>query len=141
VTHNTFNVSSEREAITLAEEIRIEKAMDPTLGLYAAHAFSQARQDELVRSVLAYMRQDLGADLFDVQLLASRVWNPAEANMYTVPFCPILTQAWNLLRPRGRTLPAVLTRAIPYLCNSLWTTFQPAATQDIIRAIETGELQ
>jgi hypothetical protein len=141
VTHNTFNVSSEREAITLAEEIRIEKAMDPTLGLYAAHAFSQARQDELVRSVLAYMRQDLGADLFDVQLLASRVWNPAEANMYTVPFCPILTQAWNLLRPRGRTLPAVLTRAMPYLCNSLWTTFQPAATQDIIRAIETGELQ
>ncbi|MBI5593245.1 MAG: caspase family protein [Deltaproteobacteria bacterium] len=140
VTHNTFKVGSEHEALALADEIRPEKAMDPTLGLYAAHAFSQAGNDRLVLDVLNYMRDDLNADLFDIQLLASRLLQAA-ADKYTVPFCPILTQAWNLLRPRGRTLPAVLTQAMPHLCNSLWTTFQPAVTQSIIHAIETGELQ
>jgi hypothetical protein len=57
------------------------------------------------------------------------------------PFCPLLTQTWNLLRPRRIKLPPVLEKAGPYLCNSLWTTFQPEVTNDIIQAIETGELK
>jgi caspase domain-containing protein len=140
VTHNTFKVNSQREAIALAEEIRTEKAIDPTLGLYAAHAFSQAGNDSLVKDILDFMRNDLRTDLYDVQLLASRLLQSA-ADKNTVPFCPILTQSWNLLRPRGRTLPLVLNQAMPYLCNSLWTTFQPAVTPSIIHSIETGELQ
>lgn len=140
VIQNAFKVSSEREAITLADEIRTEKAIDPTLGLYAAHAFSQAGNDKLVMDVLYFMKDDLRADLFDVQLLASRSLHAVD-DRYTVPFCPILTQTWNLLRPRGITLPTVLTQAMPYLCDSLWTTFQPDVTQNLIHLIETGELQ
>lgn len=140
VIQNAFKVSSEREANALADEIRTEKAIDPTLGLYAAHAFSQAGNDNLVMDVLSYMSDDLHADLFDVQLLASRLLHAVD-DRYTVPFCPILTQTWNLLRPRGITLPSVLTQAMPYLCDSLWTTFQPDVTQNLIHLIETGELQ
>ena len=139
-TQNAFKVSSEREARALASKIRTEKDIDPTLGLYAAHAFSQAGEDELVMEVLNYMYGDLDADLFDVQLLALRLPHAA-INRYTIPFCPILTQTWNLLRPRRRDLPKVLSEAMPYLCNSLWTTFQPAVTQELIRSIETGELR
>jgi hypothetical protein len=140
VAHNAFKVSSEREGLVLANEIRFAKSIDPTLGLYAAHAFSQAGNDRMVLDVLHVMRSDLNADLFDVQLLASRVLDSG-ADRYAVPFCPILTQTWNLLRPRGKTLPVVLTEAMPYLCNSLWTTFQSAVTQHIIYSIQTGEVQ
>jgi len=140
VIQNAFKVSSELEASVLANEIRTDKAIDPTLGLYAAHAFSQAGNDNLVMEVLSYMSDDLHVDLFDVQLLASRSLLTV-ADRYTVPFCPILTQTWNLLRPRGITLPPVLTQAMPYLCDSLWTTFQPNVSQNLIHSIETGELR
>src|SRR5438128_8370492 len=72
VDRNTFRVRSNRDANALAERIRTEKGVDPTLGLYAAHAFSQAGNDEQIVSIIRYMRDDLHADLFDVRLLAVR---------------------------------------------------------------------
>ena len=121
--------------------IRMEKAIDPTLGLYAAHAFSQAGKDDSFLSVMNYMRDDLQVDLFDVRALASRHVHEPWGDYPLAPFCPMLTQTWNLLRPRGITLPPVLQTAMPYLCNSLWTTFQPEVTVRVIQAIKIGELQ
>ena len=51
-------------------------------------------------SVLGYMRDDLHADLFDVRLLASREPIAREATVPVVPFCPLLTQSWHLLKAR-----------------------------------------
>ena len=116
------------------------KGIDPTLGLYAAHAFSQAGNDVEVKSVLDYMRDDLQADLFDVRLLASRRPMESAPNVPLVPFCPMLTQSWNLLRPRGVVLPDVLQQASAYLCDSLWTTFEPKGAILILDAITTGAL-
>jgi len=141
VQNNTFEIHSDQEAEALASEIRMEKATDPTLGLYAAHALSQAGKDDSVLSVLDYMRHDLRTDLFDVRVLASRHVDQPWGSFPVAPFCPLLTQTWSLLRPRGITLPMVLQEASPYLCNSLWTTFEPKAAQHIIQAVETGELQ
>lgn len=141
VEHNAFNIRSARDATSLADEIRVEKAIDPTLGLYAAHAFNQASKDEHIASILQYMFHDLDADLFDVRVLSSRIKDRPVTSETIVPFCPMLTQTWNLLRPRGIELEDVLTEAQSYLCNSLWTTFQPEATDKIIQAIETGELK
>jgi hypothetical protein len=141
VEDHTFQIRSDDEAVALGKKIRMEKATDPTLGLYASHAFSQAANDEMVISVMGYMRKDLQADLFDVRALASRNVQESWGDFPLVPFCPLLTQTWNLLRPRGITLPPILQEAKPYLCNSLWTTFQPEVTPHIIQAIEKGELQ
>jgi hypothetical protein len=141
VEKNTFRVRSDEEAAMLGDTIRMEKAIDPTLGLYAAHAFSQAGKDDNVLSVMHYMRDDLSADLFDVRVLASRRFNEQWGDYRLAPFCPMLTQTWNLLRPRGITLPLVLQEAIPHLCNSLWTTFQPETTDRIMQAVEKGELE
>jgi hypothetical protein len=138
VKHNSFKVNSEREANSLAGIIRMGKAIDPTLGLYAAHAFSQAGNDQLVKDVIYYMRHDLGVDLFDIKLLALRQMNSAE-EFSAIPFCPILTQTWNLLRPRGINLSPILIQAMPYLCNSLWTTFQPTITKSIMDYCQIGE--
>ena len=141
VEHNTFKIKSENAAESLAKKIRIEKSIDPTLGLYAAYAFNQASMDNHIVSVMDYMREDLGTDLYDVRVLLSRIEDKTNQSKTVVPFCPMLTQTWNLLRPRGIKLPDVLTEAELSLCNSLWTTFKPEATDRIIKAIERGELK
>jgi caspase domain-containing protein len=141
VEFNRFQVDSNREANALAQRIRMEKSIDPTLGLYAAVAYSQAGHNVELASVLALMRADLGADLFDVRLLATRLPKERPAHVPLVPFCPLLTQTWNLLRPRGFVLPVALQAARTFLCDSLWTTFEPPATQAILDAMHKGELQ
>ena len=141
VDHENFRIRSEREAESLATTIRVEKAVDPTLGLYAAHAFSQAGKEEKVLSVLRYMREDLGADLFDVRVLASRGLTDEKTHPPQVPLVPMLTQTWSLLRPRRIELPLLLEQARSWLCNSLWTTFQSRAADKIMKAIKEGELR
>ncbi len=140
VEENTFQLRSDAEAENLGEQIRLEKSIDPTLGLYAAHALSQAGRLASVLSILHFMRGDLGVDLFDVRLLAARRDNPAWRDYPLVPACPMLTQSWNLLRPRGMRLAPALHRAMPGLGNTLWTTFQPEAAAEIINAMTKGEL-
>lgn len=139
VEYNTFKIDSDEEGESLASEIRMEKAVDPTLGLYAAHAFNQAGNENQIADIRNYMQHDLSADLFDVKVLSSRIKHQNDLNL-VVPICPMLTQTWNLLRSREVKLPEVLIEAESYLCDSLWTTFQPEATNKILDAIEKGEL-
>jgi len=136
---DAFHLRSEREAMALAERIRLSKGIDPTLGLYAAHAFSQAGNDRQVLSVLKYMRDDIRAELFDIRLLASRLLERG-TTLPVVPLCPLLTQSWNLLRARRVDLPALLRAAQPWLCDSLWTTFAAEAADGVFEAIFRGEL-
>lgn len=55
----------------MAEFLRLEKALDPTLGLYAAYAYIQIGKRKLAKSVYDYMTQEPEPVLFDVALLAS----------------------------------------------------------------------
>ena len=88
------------------------------------------------------MREDLHADLFDVRLLASRGPIAREATVPVVPFCPLLTQSWHLLKARRvETAAPVLQTASPYLCGSLWTTFEPEGAELIMEAITKGTLK
>ena len=141
VERNTFRVRSESEAVKLAERIRVEKAADPTLGLYAAYAFAQAGIDEQVRDIGKYMRSDLQADLFDVRMLSSHAQNPLAGAGPQVPFCPMLTQGWNLLRAYGVQLPDVLAQASRFLSNALWSTFTGRGASIVFDAVKSGELQ
>ena len=141
VQHGTFQVRSEREARMLAERIRTGKAFDPTLGLYAAYAFAQAGMDANVRDIAGYMRQDIKADLFDVAMLAGgpAMWPAYDEAL--VPFCPMLTQGWNLLRAYETKLPDVVTTASRFLTNSLWSTFTGRGTSLVLEAIKSGALR
>lgn len=137
IDQGSFKVSEE-EAPELADAIRVEKALDPSLGLYAAHAYSAAGLDHQVVDVLRYMWDDLNTSLYDVVLLASRQIDPD--NWSTVPFSPILTQSWNLLRPRSFKVHPILARLRPVLRDSLWTTFGPEAEGTLLDAVNEGKL-
>ena len=72
--------------------------------------------------------------------MAFRKGEEAPAYVPVVPFCPVLTQTWSLLRPRRIELAPLLRDAAPPLCNSLWTTFSGEAADRIVSAIESEEL-
>jgi hypothetical protein len=121
----------------LADQIRVLKGVDPTLGIYAAYAYADANLVDQVQSVRGIMRESLGADLFDVALLANalkdkRVDGPSDA----VPLCPMLAQGWQLLRVKNVTLAPLVERARADMRDALWTTFGPQGMDAMFGAIK-----
>ena len=115
----------QRAASRLADQIRMLKGIDPTLGLYAAYAYSEAGLKDNVASVRNFMRGDLQADLFDVALLAgalSRGRREAAARVF--PFCPMLSQGWGLLRVQEAELAESIGAMRDHLRVSLWLTLE-----------------
>jgi hypothetical protein len=134
-----FVLTGEVAAHQLADTLRTFKHLDPTLGLYAAHAYAQAGRFEQVRDLAVHLRNDLGAGLFDVELLGLKRGQAMPA-AGVAPFCPLLSQTWSLLRARGVALPRALQQAQTHLCNSLWTTFEPEGAASIANAMQEGEI-
>lgn len=138
-----FRIEGTREerdkaARSLADQIRILKGVDPTLGIYAAYAYADANLIEQVQSVYDFMRGDLGTNLFDVALLADalsgrRIIDPNEV----VPFCPMLTQGWQLLRVKDVSLMEPVESARSDMRQALWTTFGPKGMDLIFSAIQS----
>lgn len=128
-------------ARAFAERVRVQKQFDPTLGLYAAYAYAEAGLYDELRSVRQYMYEDLGVTLFDVAMLDRKTrkedWI---AKGGVVPFCPMLSQGWYYLRPRGMKLPRILESAQDELIQSLWTTFNDKHMRLINSALREGKL-
>lgn len=135
-----FRIDGAREAAAknariFGDKIRVGKSADPTLGLYAAYAYSQADLIDLVKSVNADLRNELGIELFDVAMLARDRAGVALFQTKTIfPMFPMLSQGWNLLRVLQVQLPAGLEEARNHLRPSLWTTFDSRG-MDIVSVI------
>lgn len=128
-------------AQAFAERVRVQKQFDPTLGLYAAYAYAEAGLYDEVRSVRRYMFEDLGVSLFDVAMLdRTKAKSDWIAKQGVVPFCPMLSQGWYYLRPRGMKMPEVLKGAQDELIQSLWTTFNKKYMRLINKALREGKL-
>jgi hypothetical protein len=141
VRHGVFRLDDRKEAADLAAHIRTEKEFDPALGLYAAYAYAEADRRDDVESVRRYMEGDLAAELFDVALLARTMRRRPPYPLPIVPFCPMLTQGWNLLRAHRIVLPTVLDHAQDELERALWTTFKPERTGMLFESIKRGEIK
>jgi hypothetical protein len=141
-----FRISGEaedrtRQAAQLADSIRILKGIDPTLGIYAAYAYTDAGLIDRVRSVRQYMRGDLDADVFDVAMLAGELSKRDAGSPIVAPLCPMLSQGWSLLRARGVTLPKELEAARDNLRGALWTTFEPEGAAAVGAALRSGRFR
>jgi len=77
----------------------------------------------------------LNCDLFDVAMLAGLLAErkPAELER-VVPFCPVLSQGWGLLRVRAVRMEPEVVTAGEQLRPALWTTFEPKG-MDIVENI------
>lgn len=129
-------------ATKFAERVRVQKQFDPTLGMYAAYAYAEAGLYDEVGSVREYMFEDLRVSLFDVAMLDRKTGKPDWiARQGAVPFCPMLSQGWYYLRPRGMKMPRVLENAQDELIQSLWTTFNRKLMRVINSALREGALK
>jgi hypothetical protein len=120
----------ERKAAELADKIRVLKAVDPTLGLYAAYAYAEANLINQVRSVNQFMRNDLHVEIFDVKLLSGELFDRPLGES-VVPFCPMLTQGWGLLRVKGARVADEVAAAQDHVRRSPWTMLAPDAYDDV----------
>ena len=132
--YGAFRVDREN-AGRIAGRIRAQKSIDPTLGLYAAYAYAEVGLSDKVEEVMYYMGHDLHASLFDVAMLAGKLAG-SESQPYSVPFCPMLSQGWALLRVKRTRVPAIVEEAANHLLPALWTTFDSAGVILIFRGIQ-----
>lgn len=136
---------SERDelAAEFADRIREYKAVDPTLGILSAYAYSYARLSDQVASVRRFMLRDLDTPVFDVDLLNRRSrgdYEALERLEEAVPFCPVMRAGWELLEIKGVGLPRPIEAARQYLRSSLWSSFDPEGTEILAAAIQEGSL-
>jgi hypothetical protein len=106
--------------------------------LYAAYAYAQAGLTEQVRSVGMFMRSDLQADIFDVAMLAGELAGRDPADSAALPFCPMLSQGWELLRVRRTTLPHGFDDAREFVRPALWTTLEPPGVDRALAVLKKG---
>jgi hypothetical protein len=141
-----FKIEGDRQTRTaaaqrLADQIRIEKDVDPTLGIYAAYAYADANLTEQTQSVRSFMRASLGIDLFDVALVAGALSERQieVRSEQVVPFCPMLTQGWQLLRVRDVRLSEDVQKVRDHLRPALWTTITSAGMEYVGRAVQAAK--
>ncbi len=125
----------------LADTVRMMKDVDPTLGLYAAYAYSEAGEQRGVASVRGIMRSDLGVDLFDTAMLSGALARREATLRNCAPFCPMLAQGWALLRVNKVELPKEIEALRDHLRPALWTTLEPQGTRLLLDALHSGRLR
>lgn len=125
----------------LADTVRMMKDVDPTLGLYAAYAYSEAGEQRGVASVRGIMRGDLGFDLFDTAMLSGALARKEATLRTCAPFCPMLAQGWALLRVNNTQLPKEIEALRDHLRPALWMTLEPQGTQLLLDALQSGRLR
>ena len=134
------------EAATLADRIRVDKSVDPSLGLYAAYAYASAGARDAVESVANYMYWDLNGTFFDIAMLggsvreANRKRRMVPTDSSVAPAVPMLAQGWALLAPSRFNMPKALLRLRRHVLNSLWTTYDPEGTKLLVQAAREGVL-
>lgn len=124
----------------MADRVRMMKSVDPTLGLYAAYAYSQAGLPEQIRSVRNFMRGSLGVDLFDVAMLADAM-ESLSTRESPVPFCPMLSQGWDQFRVKGIRISEAVESLRNHLQGSLWTTFDEEGGRIAQRIVGTARVR
>ena len=130
----------DRNAEQLANTIRMEKAADPTLGIYAAYAYAGAGLFENVRSVRNILKAERGIDLFDIAML-SQVLSADQSMDAPTPFCPMLNQGWQFLAVSNATLPRQLSGVQEHILPALWTTFDAEGMSIVKAALQYRNLQ
>jgi hypothetical protein len=133
-----------KEAVDAAHYLRMLKAIDPTLGIYAAYAYAQAGDQEGVESVHRYMAEPISGYYlpvpFDVAMLAHRNGPWPEAYRFP-PTMPMLTQGWALLGGLEHSMHPAALEARHYLIPSLWTAFSAEGINILETAIASGEFR
>lgn len=139
----TFRLEGD-DAAVLARRMQFAKSIDPSLALYAAHAYRDQGNRGRIREMAEFMRGDLGVCFFDIALLAGLLGDQLDApeRQFICPFLPMLSQSWALLPAYDVALPAGLKNISRHVSpNSLWTLFNSDGVRLISQVLEEGNVR
>jgi hypothetical protein len=139
----TFRLEGD-DAELLARRMQLAKGNDPSLALYAAHAYRDQGNRDRIREMAGFMREDLGFCPFDIALLSGQLnENLADPfRKHVFPFVPMLTQSWALLPAYDVRLAAGLENISRHvLPNSLWTLLDADGVRLVADVLQKGEVR
>ena len=136
----SFRLQGE-DALKLARRMQYAKGIDPVLAVYAAYAYHDLHQFNYLEEMENYMRNDLGAPLFDVAMLSRKLDNTKYATRQKVlsPM-PLLSQGWVYLNARRIGLPKAFAGLQGTLQDSVWTKFGDLGARKLKQAFMQGGL-
>jgi hypothetical protein len=118
------------------------KGIDPTLAVYAAYAYHDVQLVDRIRGMSGYLAADVGLTFFDLELLGRRlVGKSIDRSQLIVPFVPLLSQGWSLLRANRVKLHPALDGIEESMRDSLWTQFDKRGVQKLERAMLSKEVR
>lgn len=139
--HGRFELDVEDPA-DVASSLQLAKGIDPTMAIYAAHAYSDQRNVDRIRSMSALLTADIGFSFFDLALLGrelvGRAVTPSDA---ILPALPLLTQSWSIARSYRTRFPDGLAGVQAYARDSLWSVYAGEAFSPLQEAIARGEMR
>jgi len=130
------------DAMSIARKMQYAKGVDPTLAVYAAYAYYDLQAIERIRDMSSYLRSDIGITFFDLALLGRALINKSVGpNENVVPFVPLLSQGWALLRANRVKMHPKLDGIESTMKESLWSLFNSNGLDQLSMAMQTGEVR
>ena len=139
--HGRFRLEGD-SAERIGQQMQYAKGIDPTLAVYAAHAYHEVQRLDRIREMSDYLRADIGVTFFDLELLGGRLRERSiDRQAQVLPFVPLLSQGWSLLRAHRVRLHPALEGIEQTMRDSLWTVFDERGADKVERAIQSREVR
>ena len=124
--------------------MQISKGIDPSLALYAAHAYRDQGKRHRIDQMIDVMRNDLSIGLFDILLLGGKLNDEFDQQQRNTifPFLPMFAQSWALMPAYEVAVqPGLENISRHVLPDSLWTLFDADGVRLISQVIQEGKVQ
>ncbi len=139
--HGRFRLNPE-EAEKVGTQMQYAKGIDPTLAVYAAYAYHDVQLVDRIQQMSGYLAGDVGVTFFDLELLGRRLMGrPIDRSQMIVPFVPLLSQGWSLLRAHRVKLHPALEGIEQSMRDSLWAQFDERGIEKLERAMLSKEVR
>lgn len=130
------------DAEKTAQQMQYMKSLDPTMSIYAAYAYRDLQAIDRIGQMSQWLQGDLGATFFDLMLLSRQLIDRAIApDDRIVPFTPLLSQGWALLRANRVKLHPRLEGIERTVRESLWSLYDDKGLDLLANALQTREVR
>jgi hypothetical protein len=139
--HGRFQLDVEDPA-DVAASLQLAKGIDPTMAIYAAHAYFDVRNIGRIRTMSGLLTDDIGFSFFDLALLGRELVDQAVTPSDAIlPALPLLTQSWSIARSHRTRFPAGLAGVESHARDSLWSVYAGEAFAMFQEALGRGEMR
>jgi hypothetical protein len=139
--HGRFRLDR-ADASIIARKMQYAKGVDPTLAIYAAYAYHDLQEIDRIREMSNYLYEDQGVKLFDLALLGRELTRTEIGRaLPIVPFIPLFSQGWPLLRANGVRLHRALAGIERTMRESVWSLFDAEGLLMLERALNSKEVR